>query len=142
MGLKQLLDLAGRTALVTGGSRGLGLQIAEVLGEMGARVALAARKEDELHAAVAHLAAQNVDAVPLVCDLSDTLAIPPMVARAERITGPIDILVNNAGATWGAATIDLPLAAWEKVVRVNLTAMFLVTQEVGRRSMLPRSEGK
>src|SRR5436190_16185447 len=142
MGVKQLFDIGGRTALITGGSRGLGLQIAEALGEMGARVALVARKEDELHAAVAHLTAQRVDAVPLVCDLSDTLAIPPMVARAEHIAGPIGILVNNAGATWGAATIDLPLAAWQKVVGVNLTAMFLVTQEVGRRSMLPRSEGK
>jgi gluconate 5-dehydrogenase len=142
MGVKQLLDLSGRTALVTGGSRGLGLQIAEALGEMGARVALVARKGDELDAAVAHLATQNIDAVPLVCDLSDALAIPPMVARAEHLVGPIDILVNNAGATWGAATVDLPLAAWQKVIDVNLTAMFVVTQEVGRRSMVPRREGK
>jgi NAD(P)-dependent dehydrogenase (short-subunit alcohol dehydrogenase family) len=143
MGVKQLLDLSGRTALVTGGSRGLGLQIAEALGEMGARVALVARKRDELDAAVTHLATtQNIEAVPLVCDLSDALAIPPMVARAEGIVGPIDILVNNAGATWGAATVDLPLAAWQKVIDLNLTAMFLVTQEVGRRSMIPRREGK
>ena len=142
MGVKQLLDLSGRTALVTGGSRGLGLQIAEALGELGARVALVARKGDELDAAVAHLATQNIEAVPLVCDLSDAPAIPPMVARAERTVGPMDILVNNAGATWGAATVDLPLAAWQKVLDVNLTAMFIVTQEVGRRSMLPRREGK
>ena len=142
MGVKQLLDLSGRTALVTGGSRGLGLQIAEALGEMGARVALVARKDDELDAAVAHLATQNIEAVPLVCDLSNALAIPAMVARAEHIVGPIDILVNNAGATWGAATVDLPLAAWQKVIDVNLTAMFVVTQEVGRRSMVPRREGK
>ena len=142
MGVKQLLDLSGRTALVTGGSRGLGLQIAEALGELGARVALVARKGDELDAAVAHLATQNIEAVPLVCDLSDAPAIPPMVARAERTVGPMDILVNNAGATWGAATVDLPLAAWQKVIDVNLTAMFIVTQEVGRCSMVPRREGK
>jgi gluconate 5-dehydrogenase len=142
MGVKQLLDLSGRTALVTGGSRGLGLQIAEVLGELGARVALVARKAYELDAAVAHLANQRIDAVPLVCDLSDALAIPPMVERAEHVVGPIDVLVNNAGATWGAATVDLPLAAWRKVIDVNLTAMFIVTQEVARRSMLPRREGK
>jgi NAD(P)-dependent dehydrogenase (short-subunit alcohol dehydrogenase family) len=142
MGVKQLLDLSGRTALVTGGSRGLGLQIAEALGELGARVALVARKGDELDAAVAHLATQNIEAVPLVCDLSDAPAIPPMVARAERIVGPMDILVNNAGATWGSATVDLPLAAWQKVIDVNLTAMFIVTQEVGRCSMVPRREGK
>jgi gluconate 5-dehydrogenase len=101
-----------------------------------------ARKGDELDAAVAHLATQSIEAVPLVCDLSDALAIPPMVARAEHLVGPIDILVNNAGATWGAATVDLPLAAWQKVIDVNLTAMFVVTQEVGRRSMVPRREGK
>ena len=142
MGVKQLLDLSGRTALVTGGSRGLGLQIAEALGELGARVALVARKGDELDAAVAHLATQNIEAVPLVCDLSDAPAIPPMVARAERTVGPMDILVNNAGATWGAATVDVPLAAWQKVIDVNLTAMFIVTQEVGRCSMVPRREGK
>jgi len=142
MGVKQLLDLSGRTALVTGGSRGLGLQIAEALGELGARVALVARKGDELDAAVAHLATQNIEAVPLVCDLSDAPAIPPMVARADRTVGPMDILVNNAGATWGAATVDLPLAAWQKVIDVNLTAMFIVTQEVGRCSMVPRREGK
>ena len=143
MGVKQLLDLSGRTALVTGGSRGLGLQIAEALAEMGARVALVARKRDELDAAVAHLATtHNIDAVPFVCDLSDPVAIAPMVARAEAALGPIDILVNNAGATWGAATVELPLAAWQKVIDLNLTAMFLVTQEVGRRSMIPRHQGK
>jgi len=143
MGVKQLLDLSGRTALVTGGSRGLGLQIAEALGEMGARVALVARKRDELDAAVAHLATtQGIDAVPFTCDLSAPPAIAPMVARVEAALGPIDVLVNNAGTTWGAATVDLPLAAWEKVIDLNLTAMFLVTQEVGRRSMIPRRQGK
>jgi len=141
--VKALLDLSGRTALVTGGSRGLGLQIAEALGEMGARVALVARKRDELDAAVAHLAsAHGISALPLACDLAQPSAIPPMVADVEATLGPIDILVNNAGATWGAATVDLPLAAWEKVVNLNLTAMFLVTQEVGRRSMVPRRQGK
>jgi gluconate 5-dehydrogenase len=143
MSLKALLDLTGRTALVTGGSRGLGLQIAEALCEQGARVALVARKDDELADAKAHLAnALGADAVTLACDLADTAAIAPMVARAEQALGPIDILVNNAGATWGAATVDLPLAAWLKVINLNLTAMFLVTQEVGRRSMLPRRQGR
>ncbi|HEY1326185.1 MAG TPA: SDR family oxidoreductase [Casimicrobiaceae bacterium] len=143
MGVKSLLDLTGRTALVTGGSRGLGLQIAEALSELGARVALVARKDDELGAAKAHLAsAWHADALTLRCDLADAKAIAPMVARAEEALGPIDILVNNAGATWGAATVDLPLEAWHKVIHLNLTAMFLVTQEVGRRSMLPRRQGR
>jgi gluconate 5-dehydrogenase len=83
-----------------------------------------------------------VNAVALPCDLADAAAIAPMVGRAEAQLGPIDILVNNAGATWGAASVDLPLEAWQKVMNLNLTAMFLVTQEVGRRSMLPRRRGK
>jgi len=78
----------------------------------------------------------------MACDLSDVAAIAPLVEDAERALGPIDILVNNAGATWGAATVDLPLAAWQKVINLNLTAMFAVTQEVGRRSMVPRRQGK
>jgi len=147
MGVRQLFDLTGRTALVTGGSRGLGLQIAEALCELGARVALVARKRDELDAAVAHLAsacaASGAGATGIACDLAAAAAIPAMVAQAEDALGaPVDILVNNAGATWGAATVDLPLAAWQKVVDLNLTAMFVVTQEVGRRSMVPRRRGK
>ena len=143
MGVRELFDLTGRTALVTGGSRGLGLQMAEALCELGARVALVARKADELEAARDHLVRGGAqDPVVVACDLADADAIAPMVAAAEAALGPLDILVNNAGATWGAATVDLPLAAWNKVIGLNLTATFLVTQEVGRRSMVPRRRGK
>jgi len=143
MGVRQLFDLAGRTALVTGGSRGLGLQIAEALVEMGARVARVARKPDELDGAVTHLQAQfGTQAVAVACDLSDAGAIPPMVERTLERLGAIDILVNNAGTTWGAPTVEHPLDAWRKVVDLNLTAMFVVTQEVGRRSMIPRGRGR
>jgi gluconate 5-dehydrogenase len=143
MGVRQLFDLAGRTALVTGGSRGLGLQIAEALAEMGARVALVARKPDELDEAITHLQTQfGTQAVAMACDLADAGAIPPMVERTLEQLGAIDILVNNAGTTWGAPTVDHPLDAWRKVVDLNLTAMFVVTQEVGRRSMIPRGGGR
>lgn len=143
MSVKQLFDLSGRTALVTGGSRGLGLQIAEALGELGARVALVARKSDELEAARAHLKSRlGLDALALVCDLSAVAQIPPMVERAVAALGVVDILVNNAGTTWGAPTLEHPLEAWNKVVTLNLTAMFVVTQEVGRRCMVPRRSGK
>ena len=143
MSLRQRLDLTGKSALITGGSRGLGLQMAEALAEMGARLALTARKGDELEAAAAHLeSAFGVDALALVCDMSKPEAIPPPIERAIAGIGPIDILVNNAGTTWGAATIEHPLDAWRKVVDLNLTAMFIATQEVGRRSMLPRRQGK
>jgi gluconate 5-dehydrogenase len=144
MSVARLFDLTGRTALVTGGSRGLGLQMAEALAEQGARVALVARKADELDAAAAHLRARcgAKDPVALPCDLADCAAIAPMVDRAIEALGPIDILVNNAGATWGAATAELPLPAWNKVIGLNLTATFLVTQEVGRRCMIPRRRGR
>ncbi|MGE5617217.1 MAG: SDR family oxidoreductase [Bacillota bacterium] len=142
MSLRQLFDLHGRTALVTGGSRGLGLQMAEALGEMGARVALTARKRDELDAAVAHLASQHIEAVAIPCDMSNAAAIPAMVESAIDALGPLDILVNNAGTTWGAATVDHPLEAWEKVIGLNLTAMFVTSREVGKRCMLPRKRGK
>ena len=143
MSVKELFDLTGRVALVTGGSRGLGLQMAEALGEMGAKVALTARKAPELDEAAAHLkSALGITAVPLVCDMSDTAAIAPAVEQAIAALGPIDILVNNAGTTWGAATLEHPLEAWHKVINLNLTAMFVTCQEVGKRSMVPRRRGK
>jgi gluconate 5-dehydrogenase len=117
--------------------------MAEALVEMGAKAALVARKRDELDEAAAHLeSTYGAKVLPLVCDMSDPAAIAPTVARATAALGPIDILVNNAGATWGAATVDLPLAAWQKVINLNLTAMFLITQEVGRQCMVPRRGGK
>ncbi|HXN15468.1 MAG TPA: SDR family oxidoreductase, partial [Usitatibacter sp.] len=79
---------------------------------------------------------------PIVCDMSDPSAIGPAVERAIAALGPLDILVNNAGTTWGAATIEHPLEAWQKVINLNLTAMFVTSQEVGRRCMVPRRQGK
>jgi len=142
MSVRKLLDLSGRVALVTGGSRGLGLQIAEGLGEMGARVALTARKRDELDQACAHLEAQGVKALPVVCDMQDFARIPAMVEETIQGLGAIDILVNNAGTTWGADMLEHPLDAWLKVINLNLTAMFVTSQEVGRRCMVPRRSGK
>ncbi|MEO8738606.1 MAG: SDR family oxidoreductase [Casimicrobiaceae bacterium] len=142
MSVGKLFDISGRTALVTGGSRGLGLQIAEALGEMGARVAVTARKRAELDAAVAHLGTLGIEAVALEADLSNAASIAPLVASAIAALGPVDILVNNAGTTWGAATVEHPLDAWQKVLNLNLTAMFLMSQEVGKRCMLPRRSGR
>jgi len=142
MSVKKLFDLTGKTALITGGSRGLGLQIGEALGEMGARLVITARKADELEQARAHLAAQRVDALPLVCDLSDPEAIEPMVKKALEARERIDILVNNAGTTWGAPAEEHPLEAWQKQLNLNLTGTFLVTQAVGRLSMIPKRYGR
>lgn len=142
MSLAALQDLRGRVALVTGGSRGLGLQMAEVLGELGARVAITARKKHELEAATEHLKARGVEAVPLVCDMGDLDAIASMVEQTISTLGPIDILVNNAGTSWGAPTIEHSLDGWQKVLTLNVTAIFVVTQEVGRQCMVPRRCGK
>ena len=142
MSLAKLQDLGGRVALVTGGSRGLGLQMAEVLGELGAKVAITARKQHELDAAAAHLKSLGIDALPLVCDMGDLAAIPALVEEVIARLGPIDILVNNAGTSWGSPTIDHPLDGWNKVMTLNVTAIFVVTQEVGRRCMVPRRSGK
>ena len=142
MSVQKLFDLGGKNALVTGGSRGLGLQMAEALGELGARVVLTARKRDELDQAVDHLRKRDIYAVAVPCDMSDATAIAPAVAQAIGALGPIDILVNNAGTTWGAATVEHPLDAWQKVINLNLTAMFVVSQEVGKHCMVPRRKGK
>lgn len=142
MGVRELFNLTGRVALITGGSRGLGLQIAEALGEMGARLVITARKQAELEEAAAHLRAQGVEVLPLVCDLADATAITPMVERVLAELGQIDILVNNAGATWGAPAEEHPLAAWQKVIDLNLTGTFLVSQAVGKLAMLPRRRGR
>ena len=142
MSLSKLQDLTGRVALVTGGSRGLGLQMAEALGELGAKVAITARKQHELDAAQAHLKSLGIEALAVACDVGDLAAIPALVDRVVDAFGPIDILVNNAGTTWGAPTIEHPLDGWNKVMTLNVTALFVLTQEVGRRCMVPRKSGK
>jgi gluconate 5-dehydrogenase len=142
MNVKKLFDLSGKTALITGGSRGLGLQIAEALGEMGAKVAITARKAGELAEAKAHLKGMGVEAQTVVNDLQDTASVQPMVEQVLKSHGQIDILVNNAGAAWGAPAEDHPLDAWYKVINLNLTAVFLVSQAVAKLSMIPRKYGR
>lgn len=137
-----LFDLTDKTALITGGSRGLGLQIAEAYVEAGANVILTARKQHELDAANAHLEAMGGTVATRACDLSDLDAIPQVVDEAISIFGPIDILVNNAGASWGAPMETHPLDGWNKVMNLNVTAPFVLTQEVGKRCFLPRKNGK
>lgn len=142
MGAKDLFDLKGKTALITGGSRGLGLQIAEALGEMGARLVLSARKPDELEGAVAHLKKLDIDASHVAADASRDNDINALVDEALKRLGRIDILVNNAGATWGAPAEDHPLDAWDKVMNLNVRGVFVLTQAVGKRSMIPNRAGR
>ncbi len=142
MSVKKLFDLTGKVALITGGSRGLGLQIAEALGEMGARLALTARKADELAQAKGHLERMHLEVFTLPCDHSKAASIGPVVEQIVKHYGQVDILVNNAGTTWGAPAEDHPLEAWQKVIDLNLTGLFLTTQLVGKLSMIPRRYGR
>lgn len=142
MGVKQLFDLVGRVAVVTGGSRGLGLQMAEALGEMGARIAITARKKDELDDAVAYLEALGIAATPYPSDLGKREQIVPLATALLEKFGKVDVLVNNAGAVWGAPAEDHPLDAWDKLLNLNLTANFLLSQAIAKRSMIPQKWGR
>ena len=140
--IQSLFDLTGRTALVTGGSRGLGLQIAEALGEAGARVVVSARKAGELEAAVALLKERGVQADWIAADSSHPAEVQRLADEAIAKLGHVDILVNNAGATWGAPAEDHPLEAWDKVMNLNVRSIFLLSQAVGKASMIPRRRGR
>ncbi|WP_379866077.1 SDR family oxidoreductase [Marinobacter sp. M5B] len=142
MSVKQLLDLSGKVAFITGGSRGLGLQMAEALGELGAKIAISARKQHELDAAKERLESQGVTVVTIAADLGDLEGIPKVVDQVVKQLGDIDILVNNAGATWGAPAEDYPPEGWMKVMNLNVNASFFLTQTVGKRCMIPRKTGK
>ena len=140
--IQQLLDLSGRNALVTGGSRGLGLQIAEALGEAGAKVMLTSRKAADLEEAIAHLNQRGIDARWIAADAAN----PDEARRActetlERL-GPVDILVNNAGAAWGAPAEDHGLEAWDKVMNLNIRSLFVFAQTIAKLSMIPRRQGR
>jgi NAD(P)-dependent dehydrogenase (short-subunit alcohol dehydrogenase family) len=139
--VQELFSLAGKTAVVTGGSRGLGLQMAEALGEQGARVLVASRKQGELDEACAHLSSRGIDASAIAVDLGDEAAIAAFAEEALARLEQVDILVNNAGATWGAPAEDYPLDAWDKVMNLNVRSIFLLCQAFGRE-MIPRGHGR
>lgn len=142
MSVRKLFDLTGKTALVTGGSRGLGLQIAEALGEMGAKLVLTARKADELESAAQHLKALGSDAGWIAADCAKDADIARLVDETLARLGHVDILINNAGATWGAPAEDYPIEGWDKVMNLNVRGTFLLTQAIGKRSMIPRRYGR
>ncbi|WP_058615369.1 SDR family oxidoreductase [Tepidimonas taiwanensis] len=139
--ITELFDLKGRTALVTGGSRGLGLQIAQALGEAGAKLMLTARKPDELEEAVQTLQAQGIDARWIAADCAREDDIQRLVSETLQRLGDIDILVNNAGAAWGAPAEDHPLEAWDKVMNLNVRGYFVLSQAIGKACMIPRRRG-
>lgn len=142
MAEKNLFDLTGKTALITGGSRGLGLQMAEALGGYGAKLLLSARKADELRQAQLHLRKSGIDADWVAADGSKDADIGMLAETAMEKLGHVDILINNAGASWGAPAEDYPAEAWDKVFDLNVRGLFLLTQQIGKRSMIPRKYGR
>jgi gluconate 5-dehydrogenase len=140
--VQKLFDLSGQTALVTGGSRGLGLQMAEALGEAGARILLSSRKAADLEEAAAELQAKGIDARWVAADAAKPEDAQRVVDEAMQRLGQIDILVNNAGATWGAAAEEHPLEAWDKVMNLNIRSLFVISQAAAKASMIPRRAGR
>jgi NAD(P)-dependent dehydrogenase (short-subunit alcohol dehydrogenase family) len=140
--VQNLFDLSGRTALVTGGSRGIGLAMAEGLGEMGARLILCARKADELEQAVARLTTLGIAAKSIVADLTRQDAVVPLVEQAIAVYGGIDILINNAGSSWMARAENFPDEAWDRIIALNVDAPFRLSREIARRVMIPQRFGK
>src|SRR5450830_1768287 len=139
--IQQLFDLSGKTALVTGGSRGLGLQMAHALGEAGARIMLSARKADELEQATAELQAAGIDASWIAADCAQEAEIHRLADETLQRLGDVDILVNNAGAAWGAPAEDHPLDAWDKVMNLNVRGYFILSQVIAKKSMIKRFLG-
>ncbi len=141
MRVQALFDLTGRVAIVTGGSRGLGRQIAEALGEAGARLAITARTPKGIEEGAAALRAAGHECLALRCDVGQEGDVDAAVARVLEQYGRIDVLVNNAGTSWGAPAADVPLADFAKVQQTNVLGTFLMSQRVGRH-MLGRRYGK
>ena len=140
--IQQLFDLRGKTALVTGGSRGLGLQMAHALGEAGAKIMISSRKADDLEQAVAELQAAGIDARWIAADCAKEADIERLANETLHRMGDVDILVNNAGASWGAPAEDHPLEAWDKVMNLNVRGYFLLSQAIARKSMIARRSGR
>ncbi len=139
---QQLFDLTGKTALVTGGSRGLGLQMAHALGEAGAKIMLSSRKADDLEQAAAQLQAAGIDARWIAADCGKEEDIRRLADETLQRMGDVHILVNNAGASWGAPAEDHPVAAWDKVMNLNIRGYFILSQHIAKHSMIPKKSGR
>jgi gluconate 5-dehydrogenase len=141
MNAKQLFDLSGRVAIITGGSIGLGRQMAEGLAEMGANLVLCARKKERCEQAAEQLNSLGVRTLALACDVKNPDQVNGVVQQTLSQFGRIDILINNAGTSWGAPVEEMRLEHWNKVIETNLTGTFLFAQAVGK-IMQPQRRGK
>ena len=140
--VQKLFDLSGKTALITGGSRGLGLQMAHALGEAGARIMLSSRKADDLEEAAAELQAAGIDARWIAADCSREEDTRRLADETLQRMGAVDILVNNAGASWGAPAESHPVEAWDKVMNLNVRGYFILSQQIAHGYMNPKKTGR
>ena len=139
--VKELFDLTGRAAIVTGGSRGLGREMAEGLAEAGASLMLCARREEWLKPTLEEFRARGFRAEGMLCDVANQEQVQSVVDKTVEAFGKVDILVNNAGVSWGERPERMPLDKWRMVLDVNLTGAFLFAQAAGRE-MLKREYGR
>ena len=136
--VQKLFDLTGRAALVTGGSRGLGKEIAEGLAEAGAAVFILARREQWLNPTLDEFRARGFRVSGMLCDVGDPEQSQAAVEKCVEAFGNVEILVNNAGVSWGAPAEDMPLDKWRRVIDTNLTGAFLFCQHAGRHMIRNR----
>lgn len=139
MHIRELFDLTGKVAVVTGGSRGLGKEMAIALGEAGARIVINARREQWLTPTYEELKAKGIECLALQTDVSKPEEITKLTEETIRKWGQIDILVNNAGATWGAPPEDMPIDKWNSVLEVNATGTLMCCQIIGKEMMKRKS---
>ncbi len=137
--IQQLFDLSNRVAIVTGGSRGLGLEIAEGLAEAGAALMLCARRKEWLDPTLAAIHGRGIRAEGRLCDVSDAQDVQSVVEATVQAFGRVDILVNNAGVSWGQRPEEMPLEKWQRVIDTNLTGAFLFSQAAGRVMLQARA---
>jgi NAD(P)-dependent dehydrogenase (short-subunit alcohol dehydrogenase family) len=133
-------DFKGEVAIVTGGSRGLGLEIAQAFGYAGATVVITARREQWLTEAERTLKDAAIPVHAMIGDVANPASVAQLVRQTLEKCGKIDVLVNNAGLTWGAPAESMPLERWQQVIDANITGTFLMSQAVGRH-MLERNKG-
>jgi|SRR5450755_176805 NAD(P)-dependent dehydrogenase (short-subunit alcohol dehydrogenase family) len=133
-------DFSGAVVLVTGGSRGLGFEIAQAFGSAGATVIITARREQWLAEAGRALQEQGIPVHTATCDVADAVSVAQAVQQCIEKFGQIDVLVNNAGLTWGTPAEQMSLERWHQVLEANVTGTFLMSQAVGRH-MLERKHG-
>jgi gluconate 5-dehydrogenase len=138
--VQELFDLTGKTAIVTGGSRGLGKEVAEGLAEAGADLMLCARRAEWLDETLSEFNERGFDVAGKTCDVSKPEDVKSLVDETMTRFGSVDILINNAGVSWGAMPEEMTLDQWQKVIDVNLTGCFLMAQATGRK-MLDQKNG-